>query len=487
MTQVALNVRHIDLASAEYDQAPSDRAALTVYWWDALPLGLQLSSAAELPQSPATLAQLRVRFAAEQRTARDPTLHTPLLAGSEGRPERALTLADARKAEGSLAWLRSNAEPAKNAAHDLSVIVCTRDRGNQLAACLDAILAQNSPPGELIVVDNSGDGNAAAICRAIPGAIYVHEPRAGLSHARNAGVLTATRPFIAFTDDDVSPHAAWTAEVMRAFALTEAEAVTGLVLPIRLETSAQRCFQINMGGFGERFQPVLFNDHFFKVTGAGGAHVWRIGAGANMAFRRSVFDRVGLFDSRLGAGASGCSEDSEIWYRILAPEQPNNPNTRFVTGDACDLPFEDASFDIATMFDLLEHVPDDHKAASEAMRVVKRGGAILVSTPDAEWRYPYYGFMTSLCPHEQDLMDEWGHVRRGYRAQDLNGLFGGEPFTRASFINGVTAFYHDVAFSKLGKRKRKLLYAAMAAPTAVAYALHGRSTKGTEHAAAWRR
>ena len=318
MTQVALNVRHIDLASAEYDQAPSDRAALTVYWWDALPLGLQLSSAAELPQSPATLAQLRVRFAAEQRTARDPTLHTPLLAGSEGRPERALTLADARKAEGSLAWLRSNAEPAKNAAHDLSVIVCTRDRGNQLAACLDAILAQNSPPGELIVVDNSGDGNAAAICRAIPGAIYVHEPRAGLSHARNAGVLTATRPFIAFTDDDVSPHAAWTAEVMRAFALTEAEAVTGLVLPIRLETSAQRCFQINMGGFGERFQPVLFNDHFFKVTGAGGAHVWRIGAGANMAFRRSVFDRVGLFDSRLGAGASGCSEDSEIWYRILA-------------------------------------------------------------------------------------------------------------------------------------------------------------------------
>ena len=171
----------------------------------------------------------------------------------------------------------------------------------------------------------------------------------------------------------------------------------------------------------------------------------------------------------------------------LAPEQPNNPNTRFVTGDACDLPFEDASFDIATMFDLLEHGPDDHKAASEAMRVVKRGGAILVSTPDAEWRYPYYGFMTSLCPHEQDLMDEWGHVRRGYRAQDLNGLFGGEPFTRASFINGVTAFYHDVAFSKLGKRKRKLLYAAMAAPTAVAYALHGRSTKGTEHAAAWRR
>jgi GT2 family glycosyltransferase len=37
-----------------------------------------------------------------------------------------------------------------------------------------------------------------------------------------------------------------------------------------------------------------------------------------MAFRREVFASVGLFDERLGAGASGCSEDSEMWYRLLA-------------------------------------------------------------------------------------------------------------------------------------------------------------------------
>ena len=46
--------------------------------------------------------------------------------------------------------------------------------------------------------------------------------------------------------------------------------------------------------------------------------MWRIGAGANTAFRRRVFERVGLFDERLGAGAAGCSEDSELWYRVLA-------------------------------------------------------------------------------------------------------------------------------------------------------------------------
>jgi hypothetical protein len=49
-----------------------------------------------------------------------------------------------------------------------------------------------------------------------------------------------------------------------------------------------------------------------------GVPAWRLGAGANMAFRREVFARVGFFDERLGAGASGCSEDSELWYRLLA-------------------------------------------------------------------------------------------------------------------------------------------------------------------------
>jgi GT2 family glycosyltransferase len=73
-----------------------------------------------------------------------------------------------------------------------------------------------------------------------------------------------------------------------------------------------------MGGFGAGCVPSIFDQRFFAETRAMGAQVWRIGAGANMAFRRSMFDRIGLFDERLGAGASGCSEDSELWYRLLA-------------------------------------------------------------------------------------------------------------------------------------------------------------------------
>ena len=51
----------------------------------------------------------------------------------------------------------------------------------------------------------------------------------------------------------------------------------------------------------------------------------------------------------------------------------------------------------------------------------------------------------------------------------------------------MTAFYHDVSFSRLGERKRKLLYAMAAPLTLAGYLLHRPRTLGTETAFAWRR
>src|SRR5215210_4250584 len=49
---------------------------------------------------------------------------------------------------------------------------------------------------------------------------------------------------------------------------------------------------------------------------------------------------------------------------------------RFVCGDATHLEFEDCSFDAITMFDVIEHIPDDRRAAAEALRVLKPGGCL---------------------------------------------------------------------------------------------------------------
>jgi GT2 family glycosyltransferase len=183
--------------------------------------------------------------------------------------------------------------------------------------CLASLAAQESAPGEIIVVDNSRHRTAESVTARFQGAQYLHEPRPGLSVARNAGIRASRGALIAFTDDDVEATTTWTAEIARAFAGSEAEAVTGLVLPARLDTPAQCYFQFAMGGFGAACIPLVFDRRFLDETRAMGSQVWRIGAGANMAFRRSAFDRIGLFDERLGAGASGCSEDSELWYRLL--------------------------------------------------------------------------------------------------------------------------------------------------------------------------
>ena len=94
-------------------------------------------------------------------------------------------------------------------------------------------------------------------------------------------------------------------------------AVAGLVLPAVLDTESQWRFETEWG-FGRGFSRRDFGSEFYRATRAHGMPTWEIGAGVNMAFRQRVMDEVGLFDERLGAGAAGCSDDSEYWYRIIA-------------------------------------------------------------------------------------------------------------------------------------------------------------------------
>ncbi len=168
-------------------------------------------------------------------------------------------------------------------------------------------------------------------------------------------------------------------------------------------------------------------------------------------------------------------------------QSPPGAASAFVCGDARSLPFSAGVFDAVTLFDVLEHVHEDRSAAAEARRVTRPGGVVLVSTPNADWRYPFFSFMTPVCPHESELMAEWGHVRRGYTLDQLSGLFEARPDKSASFINPLTSFYHDVAFSRLPRKARKLLYGLAAPVASVGYLAHGPRWRGSETAFAWRR
>lgn len=203
---------------------------------------------------------------------------------------------------------------------DVSVIICTRNRSRDLYRCLRSLFAQTCLPNEVIVVDNApSDDSTHNVVKQFSEVLYYREQRPGLSIARNAGIRLAASPVVAFTDDDVVLHPLWVYYVQESFASPRVGAMTGLVIASSLNTESQQLFE-KQYSFNRGYCDKLYDKTYFNAGLSTGPRVWNIGAGANMAFRRSVFDTVGYFDERLGAGAAGCSEDSELWYRLLAKE-----------------------------------------------------------------------------------------------------------------------------------------------------------------------
>lgn len=88
----------------------------------------------------------------------------------------------------------------------ISIVIATRNRSEQLRACLESLRASPAPPGwtaEIIVVDNgSTDGSAAAA--AAVGATVVAEPRRGYGMAIRRGLQTARGDIIVLADADSS-------------------------------------------------------------------------------------------------------------------------------------------------------------------------------------------------------------------------------------------------------------------------------------------
>jgi len=313
-----MQVLAVDLAAGMAWPGHASAPAHVLFTWGRLPLGARNFATSQLPPSTATMRQIAADFGAMQLAARDREWGAIPSVKKDGellRRARPIGGVDAATARERLDCL---ARPAQVDGAAFTLIVCTRDRLDDLPTCLAQIAALDPAPAETIIVDNALDGTARSLVTAYPALRYVHEPRPGLSRARNAGIRAAQGSLIAFTDDDAWPAQGWIGELARAFADHDVAAVTGLVAPSELETEAQQLFQFMLGGFGRVYEPTVFDHDFYLAGRPHGVPVWRIGAGANMAFRREAFEEVGLFDERLGAGASGCSEDSELWYRLLA-------------------------------------------------------------------------------------------------------------------------------------------------------------------------
>jgi glycosyltransferase involved in cell wall biosynthesis len=201
---------------------------------------------------------------------------------------------------------------------DVSLVICTKDRAESLKSCLASLDHLRCKPAEIIVVDNATkDDSTRKAATEFKGVRYVREDRPGLDIARNTGAKEASRPIIIYTDDDTIIHPLWVYNIWKTFEDPEVTAMTGLVLAHELKTEAQWIFE-KYWPFNRGYIDKRYDQAFFSKTLPTGPPVWEIGAGANMAFRKSAFEKTGYFDERLDVGAAGCNGDSEMWYRILA-------------------------------------------------------------------------------------------------------------------------------------------------------------------------
>jgi glycosyltransferase involved in cell wall biosynthesis len=195
----------------------------------------------------------------------------------------------------------------------LSIVLSTFNRCQWLPRALSCLLHQQLPSHlsyEVIVVDNNSTDATRSVVERYKREFsdrlrYVFEPRQGLSFGRNTGITSSRSELVAFTDDDVVVANDWVAAIHQAFdAHPEVECLGGRTLPVWPSQPPAWLTRLHWVG------PLALQDYGedpFVIDRQRPICI----AGANLAFRRSVFDRVGPFST-----AMTFAEDTELLLRL---------------------------------------------------------------------------------------------------------------------------------------------------------------------------
>lgn len=207
----------------------------------------------------------------------------------------------------------------------VSAVVCTRNRSEVLAVCLQYLEGLTYPYLEVIVVDNApSDDSTRRVVEAAASRDsrfrYVCEPRAGLSCARNRGLLAARGIYVAYTDDDVSVDSRWIDGLLRGFQRDDSAAcVTGIVCSASIMNAAEAYFDARVLSWSTRFRSVVYDlDRSVAADPLAPYSAGKFGTGANFAFDRNCLNELGAFDEALGAGThTRGGEDLDMFIRVL--------------------------------------------------------------------------------------------------------------------------------------------------------------------------
>jgi glucosyl-dolichyl phosphate glucuronosyltransferase len=192
-----------------------------------------------------------------------------------------------------------------------SVVICTYTdrRWNVLLEVIEGVLAQDPPPDQLVLVVDHNERLRQRLQDAFSNLLVVSSTeKQGLSGARNTGIARATGDVIVFLDDDAVPAEGWLEALVAAYGDEKVIGTGGIATPV-----------------WEDRRPSWMPEEFLWTVGCSyrglpsDRRPVRNPIGANMAFRRCVFDAIGSFRDgigRVGKTPLGC-EETEFSIRAL--------------------------------------------------------------------------------------------------------------------------------------------------------------------------
>ena len=207
----------------------------------------------------------------------------------------------------------------------ISVVICTYNRADKVARCLQALQEQtlSTSEYEVIVVNDGSTDKTAHVLENYSFKIITNKPNQGMGQSHNNGVAVSKADIIAFTDDDCVADKNWLKNLLEDYSDTKVIAVGGKIIPYKTDKWLLRYYEENNplahltfafdNSSGIFYSIHQYVKHSFSLRQlpdeAVGLYML---VGANMSMRRSIFGLVGGFDPIMRFGG----EEEDFWNRL---------------------------------------------------------------------------------------------------------------------------------------------------------------------------
>jgi len=179
------------------------------------------------------------------------------------------------------------------------VVIVNYNRPLEVKGAIQSLLNQSKEPFEIIIIDDASKSPLAMEMNDSKIKLIRFDKEVGLSAARNYGISIAKGEYVAFMDDDARASKQWIEEILNGIT-AGGEILGGPLRPL---------FRAN--------PPKWWNEkdlgYFVGVGNSEKREIW----GANMVFKKEVFQKIGVFNPNIGRqkGKLLAFEDSNLISR----------------------------------------------------------------------------------------------------------------------------------------------------------------------------